>query len=30
MDLLLGMLDFDPIDRLSPEEILDHPFLQSK
>ena len=27
MDLLFGMLDFNPLRRISPEEILAHPFL---
>ena len=29
VDLLWGMLDFNPIRRMSPDEILDHPFLHS-
>jgi serine/threonine protein kinase len=29
MDLLFGMLDFNPLRRISPEEILAHPFLNN-
>jgi serine/threonine protein kinase len=27
VELLWGMLDFNPIRRMSPEEILSHPFM---
>lgn len=27
MDLLLGMLEFNPIKRISPDEIIQHPFI---
>lgn len=27
MDLMLGMLEFNPMKRISPEEILMHPFI---
>jgi serine/threonine protein kinase len=27
MDLLYGMLDFNPMRRISPEEIINHPFI---
>jgi len=27
LDLLFGMLDWNPLKRISPEEILKHPFI---
>jgi serine/threonine protein kinase len=28
MDLLFGMLEFNPLKRISPQEVLSHPFIQ--
>jgi serine/threonine protein kinase len=28
LDLLFGMLDWNPLKRMSPEEILSHPFIE--
>ena len=30
MDLLVKMLDFNPISRISPIEVLEHPFIKQR
>ena len=30
LDLLFGMLDWNPLKRVSPEEILSHPFINAQ